>query len=435
VCFQPEVRATIFKFSLIFVAIMMIEKRHSFAGGCLAVALLSISNAAPAQDPGGVDEQPAFILRGFGTLGLARSSNGQAQVARDLQQIRGIPKHWSGRTDSNFGLQFSYLASDTVEATAQVVSRYGSDGDSKPELTELLVRYDPNAYLSLRGGRIGTDFFMHGDSRLVGYSQLAARPSIDYFSTLAVTYLDGVDGQVTLPLGDGLLRGKLYYGSFGEKFPLAFVNLNLRGTRSISSYLDYREGNWQWRGGMARASFKRQLPGLGDFQKTLVGMGASSAARALDMQGTELRYYSIGVVYDRAPLLLQFMLGRLSFDSKLFQDQDSAMLQAGYRIGEFTPFIAYSRLKSRRAHVATGLPDEGIGALLNTRVSSLLAETFVDQHTVSLGLRWDFQRNMALKFQADMIRSDADSLFTAVKATPRWNGKTNIFTLALDFVF
>lgn len=360
-------------------------------------------------------------------------------MRRNLLQPRGISKHWSARGDSDFGLQLNYLASDTVEATAQVVSRYGSDGNFKPELTELLVRYDPNAYFSLRGGRICTEFFMHGDSHLIGYSQLAARPNIDYISTLAVTYLDGADAQVTLPLGDGLLRGKLYYGFLGEKFPFLGSNpnssLNLRGSRLIGTYLDYQEGNWQWRGGMARARFKHQLQGLDDVQSALVGVGAASAARALDLQGTEIRYDSIGVVYDRAPLRLQVMLGRLRFDSKVVQGQDSAMFQAGYRIGELTPFIAYSRLKSRRTHVATGLPDEGIGALVNAGMTSYLEQTFVDQHTVSLGLRWDFQRNMALKFQADRIRGDADSRLPLARATSRWNGKTNIFTLALDFVF
>ncbi|GHU38189.1 hypothetical protein AGMMS50256_37130 [Betaproteobacteria bacterium] len=394
----------------------------------------------PAQEGlGGWEEPSAFTLRGFGTLGLARSTNGQAEMRRNLLQPRGISKHWSARGDSDFGLQLNYLASDTVEATAQVVSRYGSDGNFKPELTELLVRYDPNAYFSLRGGRICTEFFMHGDSHLIGYSQLAARPNIDYISTLAVTYLDGADAQVTLPLGDGLLRGKLYYGFLGEKFPFLGSNpnssLNLRGSRLIGTYLDYQEGNWQWRGGMARARFKHQLQGLDDVQSALVGVGAASAARALDLQGTEIRYDSIGVVYDRAPLRLQVMLGRLRFDSKVVQGQDSAMFQAGYRIGELTPFIAYSRLKSRRTHVATGLPDEGIGALVNAGMTSYLEQTFVDQHTVSLGLRWDFQRNMALKFQADRIRGDADSRLPLARATSRWNGKTNIFTLALDFVF
>ena len=78
---------------------MMIENRRGlFAGGCL-IALLAISDAAPAQEE--KDGLAALTLRGFGTLGVARSTNGQAEVARDLLQPRGISDHWSGKYDSN----------------------------------------------------------------------------------------------------------------------------------------------------------------------------------------------------------------------------------------------------------------------------------------------------------------------------------------------
>ena len=416
---------------------MMIENRRGlFAGGCL-IALLAISDAAPAQEE--KDGLAALTLRGFGTLGVARSTNGQAEVARDLLQPRGISDHWSGKYDSNAGVQLNYLASDTVEAVVQAASRYNYKGNFAPELTELLVKYDPNAYLSLRGGRIGTDFFMHGDSRLIGYSQLVVRPNIDYFSSLAVTYLDGADGQVTFPLGDGLLRGKLYYGFLAEKLPFAGGYLDLRGSRSIGGYLDYQDGNWQWRGGMAQISFKHLMPdAAGKVQSALLDTGVASAARAahaLDLQGTDARYYSVGAVYDRGPLLLQLMVSRMSYESEAIRDQDSAMFLAGYRIGEVKPFVGYSRVRSRRAHVASGLPDTGSGALINAALDSVLAQSYADQHTVSLGLRWDFRRDMAFKVQADMIRGDADSVYMVRQETPRWNGRTNVFTLALDFVF
>lgn len=416
---------------------MMIENRHGLcAGGCL-IALLSLSHAVPAQEQNG--GMAALTVRGFGTLGVARSTNGQAEVARDLLQPRGIPDHWSARNDANLGVQANYLASDTVEAVAQAVSRYNYKGNFTPEVTELLVKYDPSAYLSLRGGRIGTDFFMHGDSRLIGYSQLAVRPNIDYFSSLAVTYLDGGDGQVTLPLGDGLLRGKLYYGFLAEKLPFAGGQLDLRGSRSIGGYVDYQAGGWQWRGGMAQISFKHAMPAaVGELQADLRDTGAASAARAadaLELQGTDVRYYSIGAVYDRGPLLLQLMLSRLSYESEAVRDQDSAMFLAGYRIGEVKPFVGYSRVRSRRAHLAPGLPDTGSGAQLNAALAGVLAQSYADQHTVSLGMRWDFRRDMALKFQADAIRGSDDSIYMVRQETPRWNGKTNVFTLALDFVF
>lgn len=417
---------------------MMIKKRfnRARASACL-IAVLAFPTIAAAQDEEA--GHSAFSLRGFGTAALARSTNGQAEVARDLLQPRGVSDHWSGKIDSNLGVQANYLASDSVEAVVQAVSRYNYKGNYSPELTEVLLKYEPNPYLSLRGGRVGTDFFMHGDSRLIGYSQLVARPNIDYYSSLAISYLDGTDVQVTVPVGEGLLRGKGYFGYLGEKLPFPDEYLNLRGSRAIGAYIDYQEGSWQWRGGMAQINFKDSMPSpVGELQTALNATGVSSAQEAaddLELQGTHARYYSFGVVYDRGPFLAQVMLSRLRYESGVIQDQDAGMLLAGYRIGEFKPFVGYSKVKSHAGHISSGLPNAGNGASINAMLADVLAESHAHQHTYSVGIRWDFRRDMALKFQADAIRGESDSRYAFRRETPRWDGKTNVFTLALDFIF
>ena len=398
------------------------------------MALCVMSAAAVAGD-----ESSAFSLRGFGTLGLARSTSSQAEVARDLLQPRGVSDNWSGRIDSNVGVQVNYVASNTLEAVVQAVSRYNPEGSFAPELTEALLKYDPSAYLSLRGGRLATDFFMHGDSRLIGYSQLVVRPNIDYFSSLAVSYLDGVDAQLTLPAGDGLLRAKGYFGFLAQKFPFPGGYLNVRGSRTISAYLDYQEGSWQWRGGMARISFNHAMsPPVVNLQNALIDTGVAAAQRAaagLDLRGTDARYHSVGVVYDRGPIMAQLMLGRLRFESAAIQDQDTGLFLASYRLGQVKPFVGYSRIKSRANRIVSGLPNAGAGAVLNASLDYVLADSHADQHTYSLGLRWDLRNDMALKFQVDAIRGDADSKYTFRRETSAWNGKTNVFTFTLDFVF
>ena len=417
---------------------MMIENilRYFSASAC-SFALLSVPLPGMAQEEPALSS--ALTLRGFGTLGLARSTSGQAEFARDLLQPRGVSDHWSGKIDSNVGLQANFLASNTLEAVVQAVSRYNYRGNFAPELTEVLLKYDPSPYLSLRAGRVGTDFFMHGDSRLIGYSQLVARPNIDFFSSLAVSYLDGVDVQLTTPLGEGLLRGKGYYGFLGEKLPFADGYLNLRGSRAAGAYLDFQTGGWQWRGGMARINFKHSMPDpVVDFQAVLRASGPPSAQKAaddLELQGTYARYYSAGVAYDHGPFMAQLMLSRLGYESKGIQDQDSGMFLAGYRIGEFKPFIGYSQIRSHAAHVSSGMTNTGSGEAINAALASVLAESHAHQKTYTAGVRWDVRRDMALKFQADLIRGHSDSIYTFREETARWNGKTNVFTITMDFVF
>ena len=65
----------------------------------------------------------------------------------------------------------------------------------------------------------------------------------------------------------------------------------------------------------------------------------------------------------------------------------------------------------------------------------MLADSHSDQHTTSLGLRWDFRENMDLKIQFDAIRGKPGSVFPFRNESSNWNGRTNVLTMAMDFVF
>jgi len=71
--------------------------------GCLAIAGHPLfAAAAETAEP---TPEANLTLRGFGTLGVARSSSDQAEFVRDLSQPKGISNHWSGLVDTVFGVQ------------------------------------------------------------------------------------------------------------------------------------------------------------------------------------------------------------------------------------------------------------------------------------------------------------------------------------------
>ena len=59
----------------------------------------------------------------------------------------------------------------------------------------------------------------------------------------------------------------------------------------------------------------------------------------------------------------------------------------------------------------------------------------VDQRTYTLGMRWDVQRNVAIKAQWDAIRGTPASIFPFQNVKPGWNGRTDVVSLTLDFIF
>ena len=390
--------------------------------------------------PAGADS-PALLpagltLQGFGTLGIARSSNPNANYVTDLSQPNGATQNFSGRIDSRLGLQANYAINEQVEAVAQGVSLYRYDASFSPELTWAFLKYSPNSNLSLRAGRIGTEFYMMADSRLVGYSYLTVRPPVDFFSTLPFGYIDGFDGRVTLPLADGVVRGDLYSGMEQEKLPLRDRTWDLKGSRLSGASLEYQKGPWLARLSYATIHFSNDLP-VDDVRAALRATGypsALAAASAMGVANTDGSFRSIGLAYDDGKLQMQFALARTVRDSAMFEDDRSGYVIAGYRVGQVTPFAGYSWIFSTPKPVNTGLPAPY--APLIAAVNSIVMDSHSDQHTISLGARWDFRTNMALKAQYDLQRGSGTSVFPVRREQlPAWNGSTNVFSLALDFIF
>lgn len=389
--------------------------------------------AALAANGDPVPDAAAFTLKGFGTLGATRSSSAGAEFVRDLSQPDGARDgKWSADVDSLLGIQFNGRVSERVEAVAQVVSRYRYDASYRPELMWAFGKWSSGPELELRGGRLGTDFFMLADSRLVGYSYAPVRPPGDYFGILPYSYFDGADAVAVFPLAAGTLQAKAFAGVTREKVSLATRRWNLDGSFISGLHGEMQVGEWTARVGAAAIRFKHNLP-IEDLRDSLRAF-APTAAEALTVSDTNSRFFNAGVVYDSGPLQVQLKLNRIDHDSVLFENSHAGYLQAAYRIAKFTPFVGYSRMKSTPKQLTTGLPDVPFAAL-NAAVASVLADSHADQRTRSFGVRWDLAPRLDLKLQVDKIKGTPQSIFTWRGETPDWTGKTTVLTVTCDFIF
>lgn len=416
-----------------------ISKKLTHQAALLAMTCL-LTSAAFAGDE---LTEGRFEFSGFGTLGVVQTDTNHAEFTRDQSQPKGAKDQLTAKQDSLLGGQVYFKASDALEFLAQGISRYGPTGNYRPELMAAFAKVALTPNLSARLGRMGVEFYMQADSRFVGYSYLPVRPPVDLFAILPFQFVDGADLTATTPIGNGILKGKAFIGYSHEKAPIYNEFLSLNGNTMAGGYLDYQTGNWQWRATYAQMTFKHELPppvsNLIDalHQTGQLGFpGAENAAKQLSLTGTTSRYYSIGAVYDRGPVQIQAMLSEIRHESSIYQNGHAGYLIGGYRIGEFIPFVSYSWTHSHAKSLSSDLPNfVPAFAEINAGLAGALARTHTSQRTISLGSRWDFQRNMALKAQVDMIRGKADSIFLYPTNDAQFNGKLNVFSLALDFVF
>mgnify|MGYP004701025225 CR=1 FL=1 len=380
------------------------------------------------------DEISTFSLRGFGTLGVARSSSDQAEFARDFSQPKGIKGgQWSGRIDSILGLQANWQATPQLELVGQIVSRYRYDESRDPEVMWAFAKWEPDPRLALRAGRIGADFMMLADSRLVGFSSLTVRPSTDFFGVLSFSYFDGADASLTLPLGSGLIRGKLFTGEIKEKTSLANGIWDSSDSPIHGLVLDYFNGPWHVRASEVRVRFERDInfAPLPELLRTAGTAQSITAADALIIAGKTTQYQSFGVVYDSGPLQVQAMLNSIRHEAGFLHNSQAGYLLAGYRVGAVTPYAGVSWWKSKIKSQSTGLPDP----VLNKEFDLVMGTTVADQTIYTLGARWSLCRNTAVKLQWDAIRGSASSRLPVLRSGPDWNGRTNVISAVVDFIF
>ena len=75
------------------------------------------------------------------------------------------------------------------------------------------------------------------------------------------------------------------------------------------------------------------------------------------------------------------------------------------------------------------------GNRLNPTVDQIMADAHVEQKTMTVGVRWDLVRNVALKTQWDGIRGTASSIFPYRREQADWTGKMDVFSVSVDFVY
>jgi len=380
-----------------------------------------------------------LFLNGFGTLGGPYNFDDRAGFIRDISQpkgARGDGVDWS--IDSRLGLQGTWKPREDFESTLQLVSKYRYDGSYRPEITWAFLKYAISPNVQIRAGRLGADLYLQADSRDIGYAYLWVRPPVDYFGRLFASYLDGVDFVAARELGEGMLRGKLYAGQARETLPGdGGSEYSLDGTTVMGGHLEYQHLHWLVRisYGAIRLGDEDPLePLLSALQSTGIPQ-ASALAQEMSLAEKRFNFFGAGIAYDEGPLQSQLMVSRLSSESLTYPSSTAGYLSVGYRIGQWTPYLVYSRIKSEHPQRTTGLPDISPFDAINAGVSQALLAGQADQETFSLGARYDFARNVDFKLQLDWIHSRDNPSLLWIDPESDWDGRSAVLSATLDFIF
>jgi hypothetical protein len=410
------------------------------------LATLAIACAAAAHGAASADDFRAFSFSGYGTVGLAHSSNDQADYLVDEFKPNGpgFTHGWSSDVDTRLGAQVSAQLAPRVSAVVQVISQQRYDNTYRPEVEWANVKYQFNPDLSVRAGRIVLPIYMVTDSRRVGYANPWVRPPIEVYSLVPVTHVDGVDANYRAVLGEMTGTLQATYATSDSRFPSASgFNPGTAKARGILALVGTVErgfltlrANW----GRAELTIEAFDPLADAFRQ--FGPPGQAIVDRYGVNHRKVDFTGVGAMYDPGTWFATGEWARFSTHSVL-GSKSAWYVSAGHRLGAATPYLTYARIKSDTPTSDPGIPLEGLppavaaqAAFLNQTLNQQLGIVPV-QHTISAGVRWDFMRNAALKLQLDEVHVDAPShgTFGNIQAGFQPGSTVRIVSAVVDFVF
>lgn len=362
----------------------------------LAAAALSTAAGHAAAD------EPALSFSGYGTLGVAHSSEPQADFTATTFQPNGAghTRNWSPTVDSRLAGQLTAEFNPQWSAVTQVVVEQRWDGSWHPALEWANVQYAVTPDLKVRAGRIALPTFLMSNTRKVGYTMPWIRVPSTVYSALAMTNSDGADVSYSFQAGPARDTVVAYAGRNNSTYPFA------DGT-------GYHERARRMRGLADTVTYGAATLQLSHFEARL-------SSDELDVQDAPYKVNAIGGNYDPGDW---FVTGEWARTSGLNGGVPSWYVGAGYRLGAFTPYLNYNHRK--QMEVQGRLP------------GSPMQSVAIGQHGLGAGLRWDFRPGMDLKLQYDRNSPNAGSIGTLVNPQPALlpGQRYHVVSLAMDFVY
>ncbi len=203
---------------------------------------------------------PPYRFSTFGTLGIAYTP-GDISPSHTMGDKNSFHDHFSWPYDSLLGLQADIQFTPSFSATAQLVLKERVDNSLDETLEWAFVRWRPNDLVSIRGGRMGADFYMLADYRNVSYAYLWQRPPSEFYTPVLVENFDGLDITLSTKAGQGLLQCKLFGGSSVK--PILFSSdaapTDLDFKPFYGGRLSYELNTWQLSGGFATTTIDSEV--------------------------------------------------------------------------------------------------------------------------------------------------------------------------------
>lgn len=390
-------------------------------------------------------------LDGFGTIGAYKGNSKIAGVRTDSRQSVYSLDEWRFDGDSQASIQATVNPNGNLKAVVQLISKKDVKGSNQPTVEWAYVSYPLASDIDFKVGRSVAPIFLMSDYRNLNYSQTTARPQAEIYQVNPITYMDGVTLRWDKRMGGGQLQMEGFMGQ--TKVSVAGGDVNLKRVKGLS--LKWGQDSWSVRGGYSWYNAELNAPGVKANIDMLMGLPAVVCANCKTaipsiavLNGITATIGTIGASYDDGEWIVQGEWAKRDTNTVVITSVSGWNLLAARRIGDFTPFIGTGKysVHTAKPNLTPGpYAPLALKVQLNYLNESLFGTGNGARSASSIGVRWDFMKNWALKLQLDMfkmsepkvgITTGYHSYPTSLLGQPTgFDGKVSMLTANLDFVF
>lgn len=421
-----------------------------------------------ASNSGQVENQSSDFLsnkwrvNGFATIGYAQTDKySDAVLRRNQYQSSSELRKNNFKLDSRIGVQLSKELSERWDLVLQGVLKHHHINHVTDYIDVAMLRYQASNEWQISLGRQPFDLFFMSDHRNVGYSYDWVRPPTDFYGFVSYDYLDGAkfirrwgdfDNEWSLSFSVGLLEDAIELIAFDAFDPRGdnvgsdncivcdlpqgpnqpgfggeqgSTNSNDTTTAKpiYNTEITLHSGNWRLRANYAYLKFELEVGGVpaagldGLFgESNFFWLGVSDFLQAPDIK-EELHYTSVGGSWESGGWKVQTEISHSEAAVFAFAGQ-RGYLHIRRRWGDWSPFLTlgFARDDSsldiqplEETGISPDLPFYGVLLALESELNSIISAVRQNQNNISVGVRWDFAHEKALKFQCDRVRIDARS--------------------------
>lgn len=338
---------------------------------------------------------------------------------------------------SVLGMQFSYQMDPKTSFNTQLISRAVEDWRVNSE--RAFFKYQVNNNLSFRAGRQRTPYFFFSEAQEVGFAYPWVLPPIERYTNEQSAY----DGLAIRQSWSGAWAGNAEFllGSSIRGRGQGSQEYDSRTKRMAGLVANLYKGQWTFRASAIKGTFLPELDSSSTDPQVVTLVAVNSAldrtSNGAFTDGAKVVTTDLAAHYDSRRWFMLAEVGAVDYDSGVFADDTVGMLTLGMHIQKWSPYVLVTKARtssegdSRREDLiaelqsATPAPTAAVVGYIESQTR--------EQTSYSLGVRYDLENNIDVKFQLTRVTdlNETDGYFNG---TPKHEGAT-IALLSLDAMF